>query len=120
MSDSIKRLRNVLILLGLAAIVTFAPGGGNGAALVGAILSIVFAGGLAMVAARYYQEHRYDLYALGDRQRAVLYGSLGGLVLVFAASSRLLANSLGTLVFVLVIALCAFGLVRSFQASRQL
>lgn len=120
MSDATKTARNVLILLALAAIVTFLPGGGNGAALVGAVLSIVFAGGLAMVAARFYQERRYDIYALGDPGRVVLYASLAGIALALAASSRLLASGAGTLVFFVVLALCAVGLLRSYQASREL
>lgn len=120
MSDSLKNARNVLILLVLAAIVTFLPGGGGGAALVGAILSILFAGGLAMVAARFYQERRFDIYALGNPGRGILYGSLAGIALALAASSRLLASDVGTLAFVVLIALCAFGLMRSYHTSRQL
>ncbi|GAC1434416.1 MAG: hypothetical protein NVSMB51_01510 [Solirubrobacteraceae bacterium] len=111
--------RNIAILLALAAVVTFLPGGGNGAAFVGAVLSITFAGALALVAVRTYQERRLDIYGLGDAGRAVLYGSLAGLALLFAGSARLLASGAGTLAFFAGLALCAFGLLRSYQAWRQ-
>ncbi len=42
-----KTLRNVLIILGLAAVVLYVPGGGTGGAVVGQALSIVFLGSLA-------------------------------------------------------------------------
>ena len=112
-------VRNVAILLALAAVVTFLPGGGRGAAFVGALLSIAFAGALAMIAVRTYQERRLDIYGLGDGGRTIFYASLAVLALLFAGSARLLASGAGTLAFFAGLALCAFGLLRSYQTWRQ-
>jgi hypothetical protein len=111
--------RNVAIIMLLAAAVVFLPGGGRAANLVAAVLSIVFAGGLAFFAGRMYLERRYDLYSLDDRHRATLYGALAAAVLAFAASSRLLATGAGTIAWVAVLAACAYALMFVYRAWRS-
>ncbi len=75
-----KNARNVAIILAIAAAVTILPGGGRAAALFGALLSIVFAAGVAFFAGRMYLERRVELYSLEDDHRAILYGSAAVLV----------------------------------------
>ncbi len=111
--------RNVLILLVIAAAVVVLPGGGRVAALIGALLSIVFAAGIAFFAGRTYMERRIELYSLDDRHRAILYGAVGGLVVTVAAASRLVATGPGALAMVAVICLCGYGLFSVYQAWRQ-
>ena len=57
----IATLRNVAIVLALAALVCFVPGGGNGAALIGALLSTAILASFVMLAARFYRERRMDI-----------------------------------------------------------
>jgi hypothetical protein len=112
-------VRNVLILLLLTAAVVVLPGGGQVAALVGAILSIAFAAGVAFFAGRTYLERRLELYSLEERHRAILYGAIAGLVVTLAAASRLAATGPGALALVALLGLCGYGLFYVYQAWRQ-
>jgi hypothetical protein len=111
--------RNVLILLVITAAVVFLPGGGRVADLIAAILSIVFAGGIAFFAGRTYLERRLDIYGLEERHRAILYGAFAGIAIGLAAASRLLATGPGLLALVALFGLSAYSLFYVFQAWRQ-
>ena len=82
-------VRNVAIILVLAAAIAFLPGGGTTAALVGAILSTLILVSLVFFAYRFYREHRVEFDGLGDRWRGLLYGAIGVVVLALAALPRL-------------------------------
>jgi hypothetical protein len=112
-------LRNIAILLVIAALVAFVPGGGRAADLVGAVLSIAFAGGLAFFVARLYMERRTDIYTLEDRHRGLLYAAIGVAALTVAAASRLTASGAGTVAFVALLAAVAYVLVFVYRAWRQ-
>jgi multisubunit Na+/H+ antiporter MnhB subunit len=111
--------RNVLIVLALAAIVQFAPGGGDTAALVNAIvftlLNVVF----VYFGVRFYRERRVDIYSLGDRGRALLYGGLGGIVLALAGTNRWLEGGAGTLIWILLLCGSVAALVMVFRQYRE-
>ncbi len=111
--------RNVLILLVIAAAVVVLPGGGRVAALIGALLSIVFAAGIAFFAGRTYMERRLELYSLDERHRALLYAAVAGIAVGLTAASRLLATGLGALALAAVFALCGYSLFYVYQAWRR-
>jgi thiamine transporter ThiT len=54
-STTLKNVRNVAIVLALAAIVSIVPGGGTGADVVLQTVSVVFLAALAWVAGIYYR-----------------------------------------------------------------
>ena len=110
--------RNVLIILALAAVVEFAPGGGDTAALVNAILLTLLNVVFVYFGVRFYRERRLDLYALGDRGRALLYGGLAGIVLALAGTRRWLDTGAGTAVWVLLIGASLAALVSVFRQYR--
>ncbi|MEA2264578.1 MAG: hypothetical protein QOE27_161 [Solirubrobacteraceae bacterium] len=112
-------VRNVLILMLIAAAVVVLPGGGQVAALIGALLSIVFAAGIGFFAGRTYLERRVELYGLEDRDRAILYGAIGALAVTLAAASRLLATGPGLLALVALLGLSGYGLFYVYRAWRQ-
>ena len=111
--------RNVLIVLGIAAAVAFLPGGWPVAAFLGTLLSIVFLAGLVWFAGRLYMEHRLDLFTLGDRNRALLYGSVAVVALTLTASSRLFETGIGTLAWFLLIGGAVFATYVVWRASRS-
>jgi hypothetical protein len=111
--------RNVAIVLALAALVAFLPGGGTAAAVIGGVLSTLILVSFVLLAARWYRERRMDLVSLGDRWRLLLYGAIGAAVLVMAARPRLQETTGGTLVWVGVLAGAAYSLYLVWRHSRQ-
>jgi hypothetical protein len=114
-----KTARNVAIVLIIAAAVAFLPGGGRAANVVGSVLSILFAGGIAWFFGRLYLERRTDLYTLDDHHRAGLYVAIGVAALTIVAASRLTATGAGTVVFVALLAACAYTAVIVYRAWRE-
>jgi len=114
-----KNARNVAIILAIAAAVMILPGGGRAAALFGALLSIVFAGGVALFAGRMYLERRVELYTLEDDHRAILYGSVAVLVVALTAASRLSATGPGTLGLLVLLGISIYGLFHVYTAWRR-
>ncbi len=111
-------LRNVLIVLALAAAVVFLPGGGTASETILQALSALFLVALGWFAVRLYRERRLDLESLPDGIRALLYGSLGIAALTATATGRLWQTGAGTLVWFALVALVAAGLVTSWRAWR--
>jgi len=114
-----ETLRNVLILLALAAIVMLVPGGGNASAGILQALVIAMLAAIAWFGVRLYREQRSDLYSLGDRNRGILYAAAGLLALTVTATDRLWASGPGTVVWVALIALACYGVYYVFRASRE-
>lgn len=112
-------LRNVLIIAALAALVAFAPGGGTTGGLVIELFSIAFLGALVLLGWRLYREHRLSLYALGDRNRAILYGSLGLVLLALSGIPKLWDTGIGSLVWFVLIAAAGVGLYTVWRSSRE-
>jgi hypothetical protein len=115
----VKNARNIGIILVIAAAVMILPGGGRAADLVAALLSIIFAGGLALFAGRMYLERRVELYSLEDNDRAILYGSVGVLVVALTAASRLAATGPGAIGLLALFGLAGYGLFHVYTAWRQ-
>jgi len=114
-----ETVRNVLILLALAAILMLAPGGGNASAAILQALVIAMLASIAWLGVRLYREHRTDIYSLGDRNRGILYASAGLLALTVVATDRLWATGPGTVVWVALIALACYGVYFVFRSSRE-
>jgi NAD(P)-dependent dehydrogenase (short-subunit alcohol dehydrogenase family) len=112
-------MRNVAIVLVLAAIVYLVPGGGDAAAIIGALLSTAILASFVMLAARFYRERRTDIVGLPDRWRATLYGALGVIVLAMAARPRLIETGAGTIVWVAAVAGAGYALYRVFRYYRE-
>jgi hypothetical protein len=98
-----KTLRNVLIVVAIAAAVAFVPGGGDTAQLVAAVLGIGITVAFVLLGIRFYRENRVAIFSLGDKHRALLYGALGAIVLALAGRDKLLNTGIGSLCFVLLL-----------------
>jgi hypothetical protein len=108
----VSTARNVAILLALAAVVTFLPGGGAVAEVVGRTLSLAFLAVLAWGLAYLYRSHRLDLEQLRLGFRLLLYLAGGVLVLAFAGTS-------GVVLLILLVAV-ALALLAVWQEYRTL
>jgi hypothetical protein len=69
-------VRNILIVVAIAAAVFAIPGGGDAASFVAGLLSAGITATFAFIGARFYRENRVAIFSLGDGYRALLYGAL--------------------------------------------
>jgi hypothetical protein len=116
---NLSTVRNLGIILVLAAAVAFIPGGGTTADVIGGVLSTLILVSLVFFVARLYREHRLDLEGLGDRWRALLYGALGVALVAMAARPRLEQTSGGTLVWVALLGGAAYAVYLVWRHYRQ-
>jgi hypothetical protein len=113
----VKHVRNVAIILVLAALVAIAPGGGTAATTALQAVYIAFLGTLGWFAAIMYRQHRVALYSLGERRRAALYISIGALVLVASALWRVSGAS--AVIAVVVAAAAIYTIFAIIYQARQ-
>jgi hypothetical protein len=111
--------RNLAIVLAIALAVLVLPGGGDAANLVGAILSLIFAGGIVFFVGRLYRENRIGIFGLGDRHRAILYGSFAVAAIAVAATNRMWETGAGTLAWFVLVGGASWGLVAVIQHARR-
>jgi hypothetical protein len=112
-------VRNVAIVLLIAAAVVTLPSGGAASLTARQIVSVAFLAALSFVANRLYREHRVAVYGLGNRLRAISYVTLGVGALLLTATHRLFSTAGGSLLWIFGIGACVFALVYVFRASRQ-
>jgi hypothetical protein len=84
----LQTVRNVAIILALAAAIDFLPGGGAAAATVLAALTLIFLASIAWLVYRVYREQQLTLATLTDSRRAGLFGAVGGIALLVVAISN--------------------------------
>ncbi len=83
-----RTVRNVAIIVALAALVSFAPGGLTASNTVGNIISVLFLGGFGFFAYRMYMENRTLLFDMPEQRRLLLYGSATTLAFALIATGR--------------------------------
>jgi hypothetical protein len=115
----VKTAVNILIVLALAAAVAFLPGGGTTSSVIVQLFSVIVLAGLAFFAYRLYCEHRVALFSLGDRNRAILYCSVGAAVLAVSGTSRLWDTGGGTLLWFVMVGAASFGVFSVYAAARR-
>jgi hypothetical protein len=116
-----KTARNIAIVLVIAAAVFLLPGGGQAANTFESVLLIGFGVGFGYFGLRLYREYRVTLHSLGDRHRAILYGSLALAGFLVAGYTRMVHDSrtiFGVLWFALL-ALVLYGLMAVYRHWRS-
>lgn len=114
-----QTVRNVVIILALAAAVMLIPGGGNATDALLQALVIVMLGSLAFLAVRLYRERRTDLYGLGDRNRAILYGSVALGAFLLVGADRMWDTGPGFVAWFGLVGLAVYGMYHVFRATRE-
>lgn len=116
----LRTARNIAIVAIIAAAVFLLPGGGQAASTFEAIILIGFGVGFGYLGLRLYREHRVAVHGLGDRHRAILYGSLALAAFLVAGYSRMLHTTalIGVLWFALVL-LVLYGLMVVYRHWRS-
>jgi hypothetical protein len=116
----VQAVRNVAIIMLLALLVTFLPGGGN---LAEALITALIMGLLAGVAWMVYtvsRENQLTLATLSDGRRAVLYGAIGLIALLIAGSDKMFATGGGTLLWILLLAVAGAAIWRIWMEANTL
>jgi hypothetical protein len=111
--------RNTAIVLALAALVVLVPGGGSGASFALQAVSLLFLGVIGWFGYVSYRDHRLGIYTLGSRRRAVLYGSIGLVVLTLTATSRLFETTAGRIVWLLLLVAAAYATFAVVWSARK-
>ncbi len=114
-------IRNVAIVLAIAAVVAIVPGGGTAAGLVGAAISLAFLASAGWVASIVYRQHRESIYLLGDRRRAVVYFALAVLIVTLTATGRMWLSAVGEIAWLVLLGACVYaiaGVVWSVRRER--
>jgi hypothetical protein len=111
--------RNAAIVALLALAVFALPGGGRAADFVGALLFVLITVFLMLFAGRLYLENRVAIHSLGDRHRALLYGSLGIAVWTLAAGTKLFSTGAGTVLWFVLMGGASYGLYLVWRHQRE-
>jgi Kef-type K+ transport system membrane component KefB len=120
MNDRLRITLEVIAILLVALVFTVAPGGGSTLNVILAVLSIAFFVAIALLGYRLYRENSFMVESLTDTQRVVLYTSVGGAFLVFAAAERLFDwGGGGVLLWIALLGLCSYGVFWVWMSSRD-
>ncbi len=114
-----SHVRDVLIIVVLAAIVDGVSAGQSAATFVIQAVSLGFLAAMAWIANRLYREHRDTMYGLGTKRRTILYVAVGVAALTFSAYARLTATGIGTLAWIALIAGSAYAIYLVFRSYKQ-
>ncbi len=117
--SSMATVRNVLIVLVIAALVVALPGGGTGATVALQAASLAFLATIAWFASVMYRQHRTALYGLGDKRRAIVYGAAAVAVLTLTGTSRLWATGAGTIAWCVLLVAAAYAAFAVLWSARQ-
>jgi len=101
-----QTIRNIAIILALAAAVDFLPGGGNAAAAVLTALTMTFLAAIAWLLYRVYNEQHLTLSTLGDGRKAGLFGAVGGIALLTVAYDDFRSWTGGIVLWIALVAGC--------------
>jgi TRAP-type C4-dicarboxylate transport system permease small subunit len=115
-----RQARNWAIVALIALAIVALPGGGPVLNVALSLLSIAFFAGIALFGYRLYHDQRFTIDSLSDRQRFVLYASIGVAFLNFTATKRLFnAGGAGVLVWLVLLGLCSYGVMWVYVSYRR-
>jgi hypothetical protein len=118
--ERFRGLRNFAIVALVALALYVLPGGGDALAVALTLLSISFFVAIAFLGARLYREYRFNIDALADRERLVLYGSIGLAFISFVATRRLFdAGGLGVIGWLCLLGLASYGIYWVWRQSQE-
>lgn len=103
MSGRLVAFRNVAIIALIALGVALVPGGDDAAEGVIAALTVTFAIAIGISLHMLYRRSELTLSTLTDARRALLFGAVAMIVLMFVAADEMLGSGLGALTWIAVL-----------------
>lgn len=113
-----QTLRNVAIVMLLALVVAFVPGGGNAAAAILAAITMAFLAAIAWAIFVFSRENQLMLATLSDGRRAILYGAVGLIALLVAGSDEMFESGLGTIGWIVLLGAAVAAIWRVWLDAR--
>lgn len=98
-----RALRNAAIVMLLAALVAFAPAGGNVADAIQTAIAMAFLAAIAWAVFVLSRQNQLTLATLSDSSRALLYGALGLIALLIVGSDEMFVSGGGTLAWIVLL-----------------
>jgi hypothetical protein len=118
--DRGTHLRNIAIIVALAAAVWLIPGGEAASVTISNLLGLIFIGGVLFFGYRIYMEYRTTIFGLEERMRGILYASLAlGTITIVATSRMWDEGSLGALIWLAFMGAAIWGLITVWRAYRE-
>jgi hypothetical protein len=114
----LRALRNIAIIAALAFVVAAVPGGGNVAEAVLTAISIAFLAVIAAAGFQIYRAQGFSILSLTDRQRGILAGAVGLIVLMIAGADEMLETGLGAVVWIGLVATAGIAIWRLYLESQ--
>jgi hypothetical protein len=115
----VRVARNIAIIALLAVPVAFLPGGGQAARGVVAALTLAFLATLGFAGYQLYRNNRLTVDTLPDDQRAVLFGSVGVLVLMVAGADPMLGGGgFGAVLWVTLVACAVIAIISVWNRAH--
>jgi hypothetical protein len=108
----VRTARNIAIIAVLAFFVAAAPGGGETARGALAALTICFLAVIGFAGFQIYRQNQLTYVSLDTTRRAVLIGAAGAIVLMIAGADELTESGLGLFVWLAVLGVSIFAIVR--------
>jgi hypothetical protein len=102
----LQTVRNIAIILALAAGIDFLPGGGDAAQAVVTALTMIFLAAIAWLVYRVYREQQLTLATLTDGRKAGLFGAVGAIALLVVAYDDFRSWTGGVLLWIALMAGC--------------
>ena len=99
-----RTIRNVAIILALAALVAFAPHGGNAVEAIFTLLIMCFLAGISWMLFTLSRENQLTLATLDDKRRAIFYAGFGMIALLIAGADKLFGSGGGTVLWIALFA----------------
>ena len=115
-----RAARNIAIIALLALVLTVLPAGGSLAQGILTALSLVFIGSIAMLAVRFWKQNSLARDAMTDRQRGIIYGSLGAIALMVAGTDELFQTGAGTVAWLLILALSGWLIYTTWREANSI
>lgn len=113
-------VRNALIVAAIAgAIYALGKTGDFALSTLVTAIALAFLAAIAWIASRLYREHRFDIDALGDRRRAIVYIALGVGALALTAVDQFTASGFGTVVWLVLLGCCVYALYAVWRSTRE-
>lgn len=116
---SLTTVRNIAIILAVAALVVVVPGGGTGTSVALQAVYLLFLATLGWFATVMYRQHRASLYSLGDRRRALLYVAIAVATVCLTGTSKLWSTSLGSVAWLVLLGGAVYAVIAVVWTARR-